>query len=160
MLNFLLSPVDLASTAIAIAVFAAVISTYLRPGRAVIFKDGFLPVSDWRPTGHIDFINSERRDDPSKPMPLFLLRVEEYRIIESTAVSAAKQVEYRWRNAALDEAKRVVWHHNSTHRTIDDYLPNIIRNPHALPETANTTSSKPTIELKPISSTTNSRRTA
>jgi hypothetical protein len=114
--------------------------------RAVTFKEGFVPISDWRPTGCIDFITLEAPNDGNDPPPTFLLRTEDYRMLESMAVSGAKQVEFRWRNATLLEAKHVVSAFNASRMTIDDYLPRIIRNPHIVPDQPDTLE-KPVIEL-------------
>jgi hypothetical protein len=103
------------------------------------FEEGFLPISEWRPTGNIDFVTppaageaSEQAADAAAP---FVLRAEDYRMLESMAVSGARRVEFRWRAATLVEAKRVVSHHNTSLTTISDYLPHTIRSPYIVPGT-------------------------
>lgn len=154
MSNFPLSSQDIASTALVGVVLVGLIAAHLWRRRVGTFKEGFLPVSDWRPTGHIDFIDLENSGERPRPAPTFLLRAEDYRILESMAVSGAKQVEFRWRNATLVEAKHVVSHHNSSVSTIDDYLPWTIRNPHIIPNPANA-AAKPALELNALSSAAN-----
>lgn len=63
-------------------------------------------VTDWRPTGKIDFPQTG-----SDAAPRFYLQTEEYRVLQS--VSGTKHVEVRWRAATLDEAKRVASWNNS-----------------------------------------------
>ncbi len=63
-------------------------------------------VSDWRPTGKVDFSQSGAGDSS-----LFYLQTEEYRVLQS--MSGTKHVEVRWRHATLDEAKRVASWNNS-----------------------------------------------
>jgi hypothetical protein len=70
-------------------------------------------VSDWRPTGKIDFA---RRDLEGKPDgSLFCLQTEEYRVLQS--MSGTKHVEVRWRTATLEEAAKVAGRHNA-HATL------------------------------------------
>lgn len=108
-----------------------------KPGR---FEEGFLPISEWRPTGHIDFVtvpaSGDGNGEQSEGPPPFILRAEDYRMLESMAVSGAKRVEFRWRAATLVEAKHVVSRHNTSLTTIDDYLPRTIRSPYIVPDTA------------------------
>ncbi len=77
-------------------------------------------VSDWRPTGKIDF--SQRGAEDS---PLFYLQTEEYRVLQG--MSGTKHVEVRWRHATLDEAKRVASWNNSRAAIRDLPLPESIR---------------------------------
>ncbi len=63
-------------------------------------------VSDWRPTGKIDF--SQNAADPAGP---FCLQTEEYRVLES--LSGTRHIEVRWRPALLEEAKRVARYNNT-----------------------------------------------
>jgi hypothetical protein len=63
-------------------------------------------VTDWRPTGKIDFPQTG-----SDAAPRFYLQTEEYRVLQT--VSGTKHVEVRWRPATLDEAKRVARWNNS-----------------------------------------------
>ncbi|MEJ2377825.1 MAG: hypothetical protein P8Y53_20850 [Pseudolabrys sp.] len=123
--------------------------------KPVRFEEGFLPISEWRPTGSIDFVTppdtGAGNTTPGGTPPAFILRVEDYRILESMAVSGAKRVEFRWRPAALDEAKHVVSRHNASLTTIDEYLPRTIRSPHIVPETEEA-ADKPPLELVASSS--------
>lgn len=67
-------------------------------------------VTDWRPTGKIDFAESRAGRDV-----LFCLQTEEYRVLQS--MSGTRHVEVRWRLATLEEAKRIArW--NNTRDTI------------------------------------------
>src|SRR5262245_8747408 len=63
---------------------------------------------EWQPTGKIDFHCAELPQDHDLPT-LFVLRVEDYRTVES--ISGVEHVEIRWRNATLGEAKAVVVAH-------------------------------------------------
>ena len=64
--------------------------------------------SEWQPTGKIDFHCAELPQDHNLPTH-FVLRVEDYRTVES--ISGVEHVEIRWRNATLAEAKTVVVAH-------------------------------------------------
>ena len=66
--------------------------------------------SEWQPTGKIDFHCAELPQDDKLP-GAFLLRVEDYRTVES--ISGVEHVEIRWRNATLAEAKAVVVAHQN-----------------------------------------------
>jgi hypothetical protein len=66
--------------------------------------------SEWQPTGKIDFHCAELPQDDKLPTA-FLLRVEDYRTVES--ISGVEHVEIRWRNANLAEAKAVVVAHQN-----------------------------------------------
>ena len=66
--------------------------------------------SEWQPTGKIDFHCAELPKDHKLPT-IFVLRVEDYRTVES--ISGAERVEIRWRNATLAEAKAVVVAHQN-----------------------------------------------
>jgi hypothetical protein len=66
--------------------------------------------NEWRPTGKIDFHCADLPQDDKLPAA-FLLRMEDYRTLES--ISGAERVEIRWRNATLAEAKAVVAHQNA-----------------------------------------------
>jgi len=66
--------------------------------------------SEWQPTGKIDFHCAELPQDPKLPTH-FVLRVEDYRTVES--ISGVEHVEIRWRNATLAEAKAVVVAHQN-----------------------------------------------
>ena len=76
-------------------------------------------VSDWRPTGKIDFA---RRDINGKPDgSLFCLQTEEYRLLQS--MSGTKHVEVRWRAATLEEACQVASRHNARTTLLARELP-------------------------------------
>jgi len=76
-------------------------------------------VSDWRPTGKIDFA---RRDINGKPDgSLFCLQTEEYRLLQS--MSGTKHVEVRWRVATLEEACQVASRHNARTTLLARELP-------------------------------------
>ena len=64
--------------------------------------------SEWQLTGKIDFHCAELPQDHKLPTH-FVLRVEDYRTVES--ISGVEHVEIRWRNATLAEAKSVVVAH-------------------------------------------------
>jgi len=66
--------------------------------------------SEWQPTGKIDFHCAESPKDHKLPT-VFVLRVEDYRTVES--ISGVEHVEIRWRNATLAEAKAVVVVHQN-----------------------------------------------
>ena len=66
--------------------------------------------SEWQPTGKIDFHCAELPKDHKVPT-VFVLRVEDYRTVES--ISGVEHVEICWRNAALAEAKAVVVVHQN-----------------------------------------------
>jgi hypothetical protein len=66
-------------------------------------------LSDWQPSGRIDFGCPAEIEDENQPAP-YLLRVEEYRTLQSP--SGTKRMELRWRDATLKEAKRIVVRHN------------------------------------------------
>jgi len=83
-------------------------------------------VSDWRPTGKIDFarrdINGKPRDIDGKPDgSLFCLQTEEYRLLQS--MSGTKHVEVRWRVATLEEACQVASRHNARTTLLARELP-------------------------------------
>lgn len=76
-------------------------------------------VSDWRPTGKIDFA---RRDLNGKPDgSLFCLQTEDYRVLQS--MSGTKRVEVRWRAATLEEAAQVAGRHNARATLLARELP-------------------------------------
>ena len=76
-------------------------------------------VTDWRPTGKIDFA---RRDINGKPDgSLFCLQTEEYRLLQS--MSGTKHVEVRWRAATLEEACQVASRHNARTTLLARELP-------------------------------------
>jgi hypothetical protein len=76
-------------------------------------------VTDWRPTGKIDFA---RRDINGKPDgSLFCLQTEDYRLLQS--MSGTKHVEVRWRVATLEEACQVASRHNARTTLLARELP-------------------------------------
>jgi hypothetical protein len=75
-------------------------------------EDDAVAKSEWQPTGKIDFHSAEMPKEDNTPAA-FLLRVEEYRTVES--ISGVEHTEIRWRKATLAEAKSVlVVHQNAT----------------------------------------------
>jgi hypothetical protein len=70
--------------------------------------DTMVVVSDWEPSGKIDFgcVELGAESDPA----LFHLRVEDLRILES--ISGTKRIELRWRNPTLAEAKEIAARYN------------------------------------------------
>lgn len=95
-------------------------------------EEALRPVSEWRPTGKIDFICPRSLAGDSDPA-VFLLRVEEYRRLQS--ISGAKRLEIRWRNANLRDAKCVVAQHNASNPffAVDHGLPTPIEAPAIVP---------------------------
>jgi hypothetical protein len=76
-------------------------------------------VSDWRPTGKIDFV---RRDIEGKADgTLFCLQMEDYRVLQS--MSGTKRVEVRWRVATLEEAAQIAGRHNARATLLARELP-------------------------------------
>ena len=82
--------------------------------------------SDWQPSGKIDFHCAEPPTDDKAPAA-FLLRVEDYRTVES--ISGVEHMEIRWRSANLAEAKSVVAaHQNATDTGTKGYqIPRLVR---------------------------------
>ncbi len=99
--------------------------------------DSFKPVSEWKPTGHIDFFSPQDEVDISQKRSgkqgSFVLRVEDYRIVESPNIGGGKRVEYRWRKATLAEAKDVASMHNGNIISADSYVTPSIRGPALVP---------------------------
>jgi len=76
-------------------------------------EENVIATSEWQPTGKIDFYCAEVPEGGDKTPASFLLRVEEYRTVES--ISGVEHTEIRWRKAILSEAKSVlVVHQNAT----------------------------------------------
>jgi hypothetical protein len=90
---------------IAAAAAAGLVMLYLAVRRQKQPGETVTPTSEWEPTGKIDFYCAQQPGDEKAPAP-FLLRVEDYRTVES--ISGVEHVEIRWRNATLAEAKAVV----------------------------------------------------
>ncbi len=84
-------------------------------------------VSEWKPTGRIDFSSPRHEIEVPHKLPLsqgsFVLRVEEYRLVESDATDDAQRIEFRWRNATVDEARRVAAQHNASAAPLPVRLP-------------------------------------
>jgi len=89
-------------------------------------EESIVVTSEWQPTGKIDFYCPEIPQDDKAPAP-FLLRVEEYRTVES--ISGVEHTEIRWRKAMLSEAKAVlVVHQNATDtRTKGQQIAKLVR---------------------------------
>ncbi len=83
-------------------------------------------VSDWRPTGKLDFTQTG-----SDAAPRFYLQTEEYRVLQS--LSGTKHVEVRWRPATLDEAKRIASWNNSRETILTLPLPDAVRDASLVP---------------------------
>jgi hypothetical protein len=71
-------------------------------------EENVTATSEWQPSGKIDFHCPETVNDDKVPA-VFVLRVEDYRTVES--ISGVQHAELRWRNATLAEAKSVVVAH-------------------------------------------------
>jgi hypothetical protein len=100
--------------------------------------ESFKPISDWKPTGHIDFTALDHEVEiPQRGLGSrgsFVLRVEDYRVIESVNIGGAKRLEYRWRRATLREAKHVASLHNRTIKSADESVALAIRGPRMVPD--------------------------
>lgn len=112
MLEYLANPVMLGflvliSSAIAAIVF---VMLYTSARGKKIPEASVTATSEWQLTGKIDFHCAETFRDDKAPAA-FVLRVEDYRIVES--ISGVEHVEIRWRNASLAEAKSVVIAHQN-----------------------------------------------
>lgn len=80
--------------------------SYRRPRQQLVKPEPCEVVTDWRPTGKIDFTQSGGDEAPR-----FYLQTEEFRVLQSP--SGTKRVEVRWRPAVIEEAKRVASATNS-----------------------------------------------
>jgi hypothetical protein len=76
-------------------------------------------VSDWRPTGKIDF--AKRDINGKSDGSLFCLQMEDYRVLQS--MSGTKRVEVRWRPATLEDACQVASRHNARTTLLARELP-------------------------------------
>ena len=107
---------EIAVTAYVLFAFAAIIAAaasvmfYLWWLRQKNPEEMITVTGEWQPTGKIDFHCAELPQDHNLPT-LFVLRVEDYRTVES--ISGVEHVEIRWRNATLTEAKAVVVAHQN-----------------------------------------------
>lgn len=90
-----------------------------RPGPDLETPTGetVVPISEWKTTGKIDFGCSELPDD-ERASAVFVLRCEEYRMLQSS--SGARRLEFRWREATLAEAKQVTAVHNARRPNWDE----------------------------------------
>jgi hypothetical protein len=86
-------------------------------------------VADWRFTGKIDF--DQRKLGPGGA-EVFVLKTEEYRVLEST--SGTKRIEVRWRDATLEEAKQVASRHNSRTILMEQDVPSSLRRVSLVPD--------------------------
>jgi hypothetical protein len=68
-------------------------------------------ISDWKPTGKIDFGCCSELPNEQDVEALFFLRVEEYRLVQS--LMGTRRMEIRWRTATLAETKDVVSRYNA-----------------------------------------------
>jgi hypothetical protein len=114
MLEDLSDPNFLMSLLVVVSVLAAsgFVMQYLSWRKNKKSEESIVATSEWQPTGKIDFYCSEMPKDDVAPAS-FLLRVEEYRTVES--ISGVEHTEIRWRKAMLSEAKSVLHvHQNGT----------------------------------------------
>jgi len=93
-----------------IAVGGALAGFYLWWLKQTKLEEIVTVTSEWQPTCKIDFLCAESPKDHKLPT-VFVLRVEDYRTVES--ISGVEHVEIRWRNATLAEAKAVVVVHQN-----------------------------------------------
>jgi hypothetical protein len=86
---------------------------WLRPRRELPQQDDPITVlSDWKPTGKIDFGCCSELPTRQDAEALFFLRVEEYRLAQS--LMGTRRMEIRWRTATLAETKNVVSRYNAS----------------------------------------------
>src|SRR3954467_47425 len=106
----------------------ALLLLYISPRQKKEPEDAVKATSDWQPTGKIDFYSPEAPKEDKVPAT-FVLRVEDYRTVES--ISGVEHMEIRWRNATLAEAKSVVIaHQNATDTATKGYqIPRLVRAP-------------------------------
>jgi hypothetical protein len=86
----------------------ALLTLYFSPRQKKQSEESVTATSEWQATGKIDFHCAETPKDDKAPAP-FVLRVEDYRTVES--ISGVEHMEIRWRDATLTEAKSVVIAH-------------------------------------------------
>jgi hypothetical protein len=104
-------------TLIALVAIAAIAALYLFLPKEKKSKE--IVTSEWQPTGKIDFHCADTPKDDTVPAT-FLLRVEDFRTVES--ISGVEHMEIRWRSATLAEAKSVVVaHQNATDTRTKNY---------------------------------------
>ena len=85
----------------------------LRPRKELPQQDDPITVlSDWKPTGKIDFGCCSELPTQQDAEALFFLRVEEYRLAQS--LMGTRRMEIRWRTATLAETKEVVSRYNAS----------------------------------------------
>lgn len=83
-------------------------------------------VSEWRPTGAVDFETERVPKDENRPAT-FVLKVEEFCVVESPV--GTKHARLRWRNASLAEAKQVATRQNQTGILLPRELPTSLSAP-------------------------------
>jgi hypothetical protein len=129
MSEYLADPIFLGFMLLISSAIAAValVMLYVSP-RQKKLEESVVATSEWQPTGKIDFHCAETPQDDKVPAA-FLLRVEDYRTVES--ISGVEHMEIRWRNATLAEAKSVVIAHQSaTDSAAKGYqIPRLVRAP-------------------------------
>jgi hypothetical protein len=128
MLEYLADPSILATLLFVCSAIAAVALAllYLSWRKEKKPEEGVIVTSEWQPTSKIDFHCAETPKDDKAPAT-FLLRVEDYRTVES--ISGVEHMEIRWRNATLAEAKSVVLaHQNATDTGTKGFqIPRLVR---------------------------------
>ena len=130
MSEYLADPAILGLLLLVSSVIAAITLAvmYLSPRGKKNSEESVTATSEWQPTGKIDFHCAQAPQNEKAPAA-FLLRVEDYRTVES--ISGVEHVEIRWRNATLAEAKSVVIaHQNSSDTSAKGYqVPRLVRSP-------------------------------
>ena len=147
---FGLSALGYASIACVTAGLVGLIVTHVRRRKIVRFEESFTPISAWKPTGNIDFVScrAPKTDDNDESIEFgFMLRAEDYRTLESLSISGSKRLEFRWRNAGLDEAKQVVVRHNFGRKSIEHFLPSLMSGPRIVPDSGPDVGERSTLEL-------------
>ena len=111
MLDLLADPTILAALLFGCVAIAAIglVMAYRFSSKDKNFEEGVVK-SEWQPTGKIDFYCREMPKG-EKAEAAFILRMEDFRTVES--ISGVEHMEIRWRNANLAEAKSVVVAHQS-----------------------------------------------
>jgi hypothetical protein len=119
MLEYLVDPKILVTLLFVFAAIAAIALVVLYLSSRKKPEEIVTATTEWQPTGKIDLYCAEMPNDDKVPAS-FLLRVEDYRTVES--ISGVEHVEIRWRNATLAEAKSVVAaHQNATNMRAKRY---------------------------------------
>jgi hypothetical protein len=125
MLDYLSDPWTSGAFLLALSA-VALVTLYLWSHREMRADEIVTATSEWQPTHKIDFHCAATPKDDKAPAT-FLLRVEDYRTVES--ISGVEHVEIRWRNATLAEAKSVVVAHQSASNTAakGSQIPKLVR---------------------------------